>query len=347
MPLKFLPPFVLASLFCAITNAADEPTRTTAAEPQAPAIAGESFYREKEKGWFWYEEPAPEQELKPKPKPTPASPTQPQEKIPPAESPAAPVGPPPGSVAWIKDVLPKLREAAIDNPTDENLQAYYFTQRLMMDKSETFSRRSMEVIRNNPLLDEDLRYPASNAASDALATAAGKQKDQLLKTVSEQAALVLFFRGDDCTLCDQAVAALSGLKHRYGFTVMTISMDGKPLPNSPFGPHKLDNGLADQLGVFMTPAIGLAMPPSSTTIISYSTISMETATSRILSAARDEGIISTEEYQSTSRIASVGLIDGKDLADSTPNPLESPEQYVERMQKAAREAFQDKYGDDE
>lgn len=346
MSLKFLPPFVLATLFCAIANAEAESPSSNNAEPQPPAIAGESFYREKEKGWFWYEEPPPEE--KPKPKPKATAEAKPEEKTSPAVPAAsAPAGPPPGSVAWIKEVLPKLREAAIDNPTDENLQAYYFTQRLMMDKSETFSRRSMEVIRNNPLLDEDLRYPASNAASDALATAAGKHKDQLLKAVSEQAALVLFYRGDDCTLCDQAVAALTGLQHRYGFTVMTISMDGKPLPNSPFGPHRIDNGLADKLGVFMTPAIGLAMPPSSTTIISYSTISMETATSRILSAARDEGIISNEEYQSTSRIASIGLIDGKDLADSTPNPLESPEQYVERMQQAAKDAFQDKDGDEQ
>ncbi len=346
MSLKFLPPLVLTTLFCAVASAADESPNSPSSEPQTPAIAGESFYREKEKGWFWYEEPAPEP--KPKPKPKPAVPPEPKEKTPPADSVAsAPSGPPPGSVAWIKSVLPKLREAAIDDPSDENIQAYYFTQRLMMDKSETFSRRSMDVIKNNPLLDEDLRYPASNAASDALATAAGKQKEQLLKAISEQAALVLFYRGENCTLCDQAVAALTGLQHRYGFTVMTISMDGSPLPNSPFGPHRMDNGLADQLGVFMTPAIGLAMPPSNTTIISYSTISMETATSRILSAARDEGIISKEEYQATSRIASIGLIDGKDLEQSTPNPLESPEQYVERMQQAAKDAFLDKNGDDQ
>lgn len=343
MRLRILPPFILATLFCAIAHGKEVDGRNVEPADDAPAIAGESFYREKERGWFWYEDPEPEPE---KPKKQPPQPKPEQEKSPaPATAPAQPAGPAPGSVAWIKEVLPKLREAAIDNPTDENLQAYYFTQRLMMDKSETFSKRSMEVIRNNPLLDEDLRYPASNAASDALASAAGKQKEHLLNTISKQAVLVLFFKGADCTLCSQAVAALTGLKHKYGFEVMTISLDGQPLPANPFGQHKNDNGLAEQLGIFMTPAIGLAVPPNGTTIISYSTISMETATSRILSAAKDEGLISPEEYQATSRIASVGLIDGNALKSNTPNPLESPEEYVQRMQKAAKDAFLNTNGD--
>lgn len=343
MRLRHLPPFILATLFGAIAHAAGTAGQQADQAESAPAVAGESFYREKERGWFWYEEPAPEPEPQ---KSKPASPKQKaeQEKSP-ETPPAPPAGPAPGSVAWIKEVLPKLREAAIDNPTDENLEAYYFTQRLMMDKSETFSKRSMEVIRNNPLLDEDLRYPASNAASDALATAAGKQKEQLLNTISKQSMLVLFFRGADCVLCSQAVAALTGLKHKYGFEVMTISLDGQPLPASPFGQHMTDNGLAEQLGIFMTPAIGLAVPPNGTRIISYSTISMETATSRILAAAKDEGLISPEEYQATSRIASIGLIDGNALKSGTPNPLESPEEYVQRMQKAAKDAFQNTTGD--
>lgn len=47
----------------------------------------------------------------------------------------------------------------------------------------------METIKNEPMLDEDLRYPASNAASDALADASTKQKDALLKMISGSAAV--------------------------------------------------------------------------------------------------------------------------------------------------------------
>lgn len=246
---------------------------------------------------------------------------------------------PPGSVAWIKAVLPKLRETAIDNPTDENIQAYYYAQRLMMDKSEQFSRRSMEVIRNDPLLDEDLRYPASNAASDALAGNAGKQKEHLLKTVAENAGIIFFFKGQNCPLCEQSIAALNALEHRYGFSVIPVSLDGKPLPNGAYPEFRTDAGLAKRLGIISAPAMALAVPPKGSYIISYSTVSSETASVRILSAAHKANLISDDEYKSTSRLASIGLINGKALEELTPELSEDPATLVQYLKGAAHRAY--------
>lgn len=312
------------------------------AESKTPEIAGSSFYKDKERGWFWYEDPPPEKEpAKPETAPPPPAPAPVQDE--PAQ--AEPELPPTGSVAWIRQMLPKLRDAAMDNPTRENVEAYYYAQRIMMDKAEVFSRRSVEVIRNDPFLDEDMRYPASNAASDALATAAGKQKDSLLKLVAGQSALVFFFSGNDCTLCEQALAAVSALEFKYGFTVMPISMDGAPLPNGKYPNTQYDNGLADQLGIVASPALALAIPPNDVKIIAFSTVSMETATSRILVAAKDAGLISDQEYAATSRLNNIGLIDATRLSDAPPDATQAPEEFVARMREEARRAFKKDRGD--
>lgn len=339
--LRHLSPIALAMAMTGQALAEDPATPSaTAAKPDhTPALAGESFYQDKERGWFWYEAP-PEPLPEPQPEPAPATEKQPE----PLPEAAPPAGPAPGSVAWVREVLPKLREAAIDDPSDENIQAYYYAQRLMMDKSERFSRRSMEVIRNDPFLDEDLRYPASNAASDALASAAGRQKETLLKMIAGNAGIVFFFKGEQCPLCEQAVTALAALEHRYGFSVIPVSLDGKPLPSGAYPTYQTDTGLAARLGVVTAPAMALAVPPHGSQIISYSTVSMETATSRILNVARQTGLISAEEYHATSRLASIGLIDSQAMETAPPDITEDRKAFVKRMREAARRAYLNENG---
>ena len=333
---KLIPTLLLA---CMVSNAAhaNEPV-----QKQEAATAGASFYQDKERGWFWYEEPPPEVEPAPEPEPKP----EPAASAPKEEpSPAAPELPPTGSVAWLQIVIPKLKEAAIDNPSEENVKAFYYAQRLMMDKAERFSRASVETIKNEPLLDEDLRYPTSNAASSALASAATMQKDNLLQLVSGEVALMLFFKGSDCVLCGQAVAALSGLEHKYGFTIIPVSMDGEPLPGGRYTNTQYDSGLAEHLGIITTPAIAMAVPPNDVRIISYSTISMESLGSRILNASKEVGLISAQEYNATSRLAQIGLINPEHIESAPADPTQDPKAFVDAMRDAATRAFDIQNGD--
>jgi conjugal transfer pilus assembly protein TraF len=332
-PLKF-PILLLAAAISSTSLAGD----TKPAESKTPQVAGSSFYQDKERGWFWYEDPPPEQEPeKLEPAPVPAPPPQAETEV---SEPAAPELPPTGSVAWIREMLPKLRDAAMDNPTKENVSAYFWAQRIMLDKAERFSRHSVDVIRNDPFLDEDMRYPASNAASDALATAAGKQKETLLKLIAGSSALMFFYNGNDCILCEQALAAVSALEFRYGFTVMPVSMDGAPLPGGKYPNTQYDTGLAEQLGIITSPALALVIPPNDVKIVSFSTVSMETATTRILMAANEAGLISDQEYNATSRLNTMGLIDATKLADAPPDATKNPNEFVNRMRDEARRAFQ-------
>lgn len=330
--------FPLLMLAAAISSfvAASEPPSTDQADV-GPPIPGGAFYSDKSRGWFWYEDPPEPQPEKKAKAPVPVQ--EPQEKKSPEHKPADEL-PPTGSVAWIRVMLPKLRDAAMDNPTRENLEAYYYAQRVMLDKAEVFSRKSVEAIRNDPFLDEDMRYPASNAASDAIATAAGKQKDQLLKTISKSAALMFFYKGENCVLCGQALSAITGLEYKYGFTIIPVSMDGKQLPGGKFQNTQYDTGLSKHLGIVTAPALAIAIPPNDVRVISFSTISMETAVSRILIAAKDSGIISEEEFNGTSRLNTMGLIDAGRLTKTPPDDaIKNTSDFVNRMREEARRAF--------
>lgn len=319
------------AVFATGAIAADVP-----ASPPADPLAGSSFYQDKERGWFWYEDP-PEEIVPPVEPEKPEPPKAPESsKI---VEPAPADGPAPGTVAWLRVMLPKLRDQAIDNPTRENMSAYYFAQRLMLDKAERFSRNSVETIRNDPFLDEDMRYPASNAAADAISTESGKQRDLLMRDIAKSSSLVFFYKGSNCVLCDQAIAAISALEFKYGFSVLPISMDGNPLPNGKYPNTKYDNGLAKKLGVITAPALAIAIPPNDVKIVAFSTVSMDTAISRILVAAKDSGLITGEELAATSRVNTVGLIDSASLTDLPSDVLSNPSEFSRRVREEARKAF--------
>ncbi|MCC9289584.1 conjugal transfer protein TraF [Pseudomonas aeruginosa] len=336
-PLKFRI-LLLAAAISSTTLAAE----TKPAESKTAQVAGSTFYQDIERGWFWYEVPPPEQEPEIlEPARVPAARPQAERD---ASEPAAPELPRTGSVACIREMLRKLGDAAMDNPTKENVSAYLWANRIMMHKAERFSRRSAEVIRIDPLLDEDMRYPASIAASDALATAAGMQKESLLKLIAGSSPLMIFYNGNDCILCDQAQAAVSALEFRYGFTVMPVSMDGAPVPGGNYPNTQYDTRLAELLGIISSPALAVVIPPNDVMIVSFSTVSMVTATTRISMAANEAGLISDQEYNATSRLNTMGLIEATILADGPPDATNNPNEFVNRMRDVARRAFQKDIG---
>ncbi len=98
-----------------------------------------TFYEERQRGWFWHEvEPEPEEE------------PQTKEPLTPQPESVKPVTPRAEQVAldssWLKANLEKLMQKAIDEPTDANLAAYAYANRLMMDMGSRFSTRMMEVM---------------------------------------------------------------------------------------------------------------------------------------------------------------------------------------------------------
>lgn len=110
-----------------------------------------TFFHDKERGWFWREEfiepPLPKPKKEKHPTPIPARDS--TEEIQPL------------SVAWLRKNLEKYRDQAIDVPSPENVAAYFYLQRVMMDKAHRFTDVAHEVVISDPRLDENVRRPIS------------------------------------------------------------------------------------------------------------------------------------------------------------------------------------------
>lgn len=255
------------------------------------------FYQRKAEGWFWYApEPEPEPEKEPE-KPIeiaapPPTPTEPE----PVEAP--PSGPAAFSAAWFRENLPKYKDLAWDNPTVENVRMFLYLQRFAIDRSEQFSDTTELAVVGDPFLDEISRRPAATFASQQVDRDAGAAKNQLLKTVAERVGIFYFFKSDD-EYSDLQAPLVKMLEHSGGFSVVPISVDGKPLPSNLFPLFKKDDGHAEQLGVTTYPAIFLVSPEGQFAPIGQGPMSLPELNHRILVAAKRNGWVSDTEYNKT------------------------------------------------
>lgn len=235
-----------------------------------------------EEGWFWYKDPKEK-----KPKPLPPAP-------PPAEA-VAPEKPPEPpklfSVKWLGKNLDSLREKAIDEPTDDNLKNYLYAQRAMMDKSDRFATRAMEVVQADPLLDERNRFPVSSFATNYLMNTAYEAKQKALANLSTRGGLWFFF-DTSCRYCIIQQAAISNLVKEMGFAVLNVSMDGKGLPG--MKDFVVDSGQYAKFDLKLLPAVVYAVPPQTYMVISQGALSTDDIKTRLLAYGKAGGMISKE-----------------------------------------------------
>lgn len=256
---------------------------------------GVDFSRDKARGYFFYEPlPAPAEELPPKPaEPHKAVPT--SASVPSAKSDK----PAPFSVEWLREQMPRVRDAAIDNPTTANLTAYRYLQRVMLDKSSQFEEAWNRSLLAEPLLDENLRRPISTYGGNALDDAAKKGFEQAARQLAAQAGIWFFFRSD-CDFCHAQAPVLKALSEAYGFKIMAISIDGKAMPGNLFPRFEVDRGQADAWGVAATPALFLVRPATQEHVeISQGLITMDEIVSRAVKVAGSAGWLSEQAVAAT------------------------------------------------
>lgn len=265
---------------------------TGAWPPVSAQDAPQRFYEGKAQGWFWYAvDLEPEQEPEPESvKPPPAAP------VAVAAPPTLPPGPTPFSAQWFRENLPKYKDAAWDNPTVENLKAFYYLQRYAMDQSERFANAAEMAVVGDPFLDEVSRRPAATFASQRVDTRAGQERDNLLGAVSQRTGLFFFFKGDEYgNLQAPIVKAIE----RSGYAVVPVSVDGVPLKDGVYANARPDQGRSKILGIQSFPAIYLVSPDGVFEPVSQGMISLPELTHRILIAAKRNGWVTDDEYNKT------------------------------------------------
>ncbi len=261
------------------------------------------YYQDKERGWFWYEDPAllEEENLSvsqsplPPPKPLPSKP-QVQSTQPPAAKPL--------SAEWFRKNMAQYRDKAIDDPSPENVSAYLYLQRVMLDKAEKYAQASQLVTMKDPVLDENARRPIATFgafAKDELATM-GTQK--AARKLAEKAGLWFFYQSN-CSFCLKEAGVLKGLMNAYGFKVLPIALDGLPLPNGEFPNFTLDQGQAKKLGVETTPALFLVKPGGSAIQLGQGLLSSDDIVNRAITLAHEQSWLTRDEYQETQKVKTI------------------------------------------
>jgi len=295
--------------------------------PPLTGLAQESWITDHERGWFWYEpipEELPEDLVEPPPAPLP-----PPQAL--APQPPQPQGPPPLSAEWIRENLEKYQRAAIDDPTPENVAAFLYIQRVMLDKSQRFSEKVKHMVQMDPYLDQGTRRPIASYGGAQFSRDVMAARQRLLAQIARQAGVFFFFQSG-CGHCDIQAPVLKSLQQRYGFIVFPISMDGQPLKNNDFPEYALDRGQARQLQVIQTPAMFLGQPRTRNIIpLGQSTLSRDQLEDRILTAARDAGWITPAEYESTRAFKTEMALDLR--PDAFPRNLKEKDliEYIKKM----------------
>lgn len=254
-----------------------------------PAFAVDDFIKDKEEGWFWYQrEPEPpEPKVEPKrPPPPPPAPAPPKK--------AEPAKPSALSVEWFQKEYPQILNAAIDDPTTENVQKYRYATRVMLDKASNFTHVFQRQSLLDPLLDESIRTPFSSAARGSFQALTDKDRIEAISSINKAAGLWVFL-DDKCPFCSMQYPMVARTAKERGFVITYITPDGKrPAWMSPTDVLMADSGQSKSLRIGVRPAIALVIPPAKITVLTQGMLSQDMLEERILHAGDEAGLLSAE-----------------------------------------------------
>lgn len=297
------------------------PTSSFAAENESDKLAHEK----PDQGWFWYEHPKDEEkekkEEKPKVKET-------QKDGEPDKSEKRPI-----SAAWLRENLPKLHERAIDNPTRENIQAYMYAQRAMMDKAQRYAEATKMVVESDPLLDENNRIPISQFGKEELLDKEYLGKKKALKYLASNVGGLFVFFDSKCDFCRLQARTVNAFAKDYGFAIKYISMDGKGLPEIKH--FVKDNGHAQMLDLKVFPTTVFVSPPSTYLIVSQGVMAQDDLGSRILTAAQDKKLIPSDMVGDINPWDR-GVLSPEDLEDGATDNMD---EFVKNLQQKLKKHY--------
>ncbi len=272
-----------------------------------------SFYEKKEEGWFWHEpiEEAEQEEEKEVPKATPAPAPKEAEKEPEQV---------PLDVDWLKENIPVLMKNAINNPTPENVAAYAYAQRLMMDMSSRFASRMMDFMSLEHELSEENRRPTSAFSLRTFKDETAKGLKTAINKIGENAHVWFFFRSD-CPYCAQQIPILKELVRRYDLDVLAVSMDGGVMPGLGDFEVVIDTNYqaTTELNVQYTPTVFVVSNDGENFAnIAEGLTILPDLEDRLLLASKQQGFITDEDYMYATNVRDINVVareDGTILAD--------------------------------
>jgi conjugal transfer pilus assembly protein TraF len=183
-----------------------------------------------------------------------------------------------------------------------------------MDRASKFTEIFQKVVASTPYLDANTERPLDSVGANAMSEIASSASETLLTKLARTVGLVFFFRSD-CAICATQVAILAEAQHAYGFTVLYVSLDGRPMPGTQLPAWAPNAGQAERFGVTSAPALGVMHPPEQVALLAKSILSLPSIGERLLLQARATGWISEDEYAQTRPLRSQQLLEASSGLD--------------------------------
>ncbi len=159
----------------------------------------------------------------------------------------------PVTAEWLAKNLPALQRRAIDNPTEENVAAEMYAQRILMDKAQRYEEARLAVVSKDPLLNENNRIPYASTGAQSIRNADYFAQQNAVKEMATSGGLMVFVDAS-CRFCALQMPILAMLRANFGMETLVVSLDGRK-PKDFKGPVQKDNGLFRKLGLKLTPSI--------------------------------------------------------------------------------------------
>lgn len=247
----------------------------------------------REEGWFWYKEepelvePTPIEET---PAPPPLSPP------PPTEQKVEDRGPQVLSAAWVKANMQNYLEAAIDNPSPDNIAAFLYLQKYAMDVSFRFMDGVNDISRTIPELNPNTHRPTQEGVATAIDATKKEIAHNLFQRVANNSSLFFFFNRD---LISEKMAASIEMLTKFAYiNVLPIDVSGMGGPFVQFQETKIDAGHANTLGVYAFPAVVLMGNDKNATVVTQAYQAPFSLYSDIIRSSVKIGIVSIDEANS-------------------------------------------------
>ena len=289
---------------------------------------GSAFGKAIDDGYFWYKDrpaakPKPKSKEEPKPEAVPAPKPYEKQEAPKTEKKAEF-----GSATWIRDKQKELLELAISNPTEENVRAYLYVNRLMLDKADEFARMSKKVTDADPMLSESVRVPISALSRQQVLWQIDQAKEGIIKDLSRKAGIWMFF-DSSCAFCQSQYQVTKMLEKKYNMQVRYISTDGGVINGMKPAQIRYDRGgqRARSMGIQLTPATILVAPPDRVAVVAHGAMSMSELEQKIVTAAIDMNL-ADPNLTNIAKLNERGMISSKDL-NAAKTKLEDPDNMDE------------------
>lgn len=222
--------------------------------------------------------------------------------------------------------MEQVLNRAIDDPTDENVAAYFFIHKVMMDKANKFAVSAREVSMKHPQLDEMTRKTAGGAANRLTEKQQLTILGDIADRVNNRDGAIWFWYGDD-VYSQRMARIIKNLRNRTGINVVAFSVTGAAPQGEAedwFPDYVVDNGnVARRVGVTHTPALALALPPENVELIAHGMLGLSRIEDRMVVAADQLDLLQEDElniYQG--RMPGSDLIDSESLPDFDGNDTE-------------------------